>query len=421
MAIEDVSGAEHQSEARRTRSRSRRTKRSTSQTRSVTTRGEHSDIDKYEYERRKEVDPLGVSIDNISSSIPFGTFENWNPNRTVPNARALLRSTSRTGSERFQAKKISSSDTTQARNASKNRDTTPYTKRHSDSYVLNKSNGNLPSLANDQGISAHNSTPRPFSVTGLTTSKLIKVNHVDRPFICLNARFPFQGFGNILQGFESVYDNIWNTQLKNDQEMDRFMLQLTYQTISHKRSLRGLVNTLFEREESYEIPPVEFAWPATTDLRDFPLTRNMNRLQLFEWNWSWKKDCKILIGSVRNLTAEIDLRRRRLNGLREVLVEARNSAARARQEETNKTPLAIRIGQDIGLLTPDPFKLPAYDAFLNVLYPWITCASIQENLLTRVWNNLTDFDRNFTAKAAAVYSADVRASSVREWITQGRQ
>lgn len=139
----------------------------------------------------------------------------------------------------------------------------------------------------------------------------------------------------------------------------------------------------------------------------------MNHRQLSECNSTWQKDCESLIGSVKNLTAKTDLHRRTLLGLGQVLVEARNSTARARQEVANKIPLAIRIGQDVGLLTPDPSKLPAYDAFLKSLDPWIACAPIQENLLTSVWNNLTEFYQNFSDKAAAVYSADVRASSAR--------
>ena len=112
-----------------------------------------------------------------------------------------------------------------------------------------------------------NSTPGPISVTELTTSKLIKVNHLDRPFNCVNARPPIRSFGNIPQGFESTCHEIRETQLKNHHEIDRFMWDVRYKTNWHKRTLRGFVDFLLERSESYEIPPVEVAWPATTDIR----------------------------------------------------------------------------------------------------------------------------------------------------------
>lgn len=247
------------------------------------------------------------------------------------------------------------------------------------------------------------------------------VNHLERPFNCINAQRPFWSLGSIPRGFQSAYNQIQKLQLKNRHQIDHFMWEVTYRVKWHKTSLREYLNVLLERPKSDETPPLEIVWPATTDLRGFPRTRNMNQQQLSGWNLTWQKDCESLIGSVKNLTAKIDLHRRTLLGLGQVLVETRNSIARARQEVANKIPLAIRIGQDVGLLTPDPSKLPAYDAFLKSLDPWIACASIQETLLTSVWNNLTEFNQNFSDKAAAVYSADVRASSVRSWIAQKRQ
>ena len=142
----------------------------------------------------------------------------------------------------------------------------------------------------------------------------------------------------------------------------------------------------------------------------------------------WKHEYNLLVTLGIAFADDIDRDRQVLNIIHTRGSEAREQAAGARHDVTNKWPLIRRVCNDVGLLPSEPPEIWRYHDTLEVLDPWLAATSTQESLLARVWSNVTAIHEDLDAQVAAHFSAaalsffgPAAALSVDSWLMEIRE